>query len=84
MQSPHEDHNKGDKGHTYGSIAWTVINLFDSSFEPNVGQWKLPIYKPPTTPDIDVRDISKLEKIPNSVLCMRIALPKDNYARMKL
>jgi hypothetical protein len=35
------------------------------------------MYRPPTVLDLDVRDIYKLKPLLNLLLCMRIALPKD-------
>lgn len=51
----------------YASIGWSVINLFNSNYDLNIGQFKVPLYKTPTQPEIDVRDISKCHKLPKVV-----------------
>ena len=42
------------------------------------------MYKQPTRPDLDVRDIGLLQKIPDMHLCLRIAIPKDGIGSSKL
>lgn len=41
------------------------------------GKWKLPIYRSPTTLDLDTRDIYKLRPLLKLLLSVRIALPRD-------
>ena len=47
----------------YASIGWTIMNLFDSNYELNTGQFRVPLYLTPTQPDLDVRDIPRLKKV---------------------
>ena len=62
----------------YASYGWTLINLFDyNTNQLNKGRFKLPIYKPNTMVDLDVRDIHKLKPMGSLILCLRIAVPKD-------
>ena len=42
------------------------------------GKWRLPIYRPPTILDLDLRDISRLTNFHDLLLCIRICLPKDD------
>lgn len=50
----------------------------------NRGIFKLPIYMSPTKPDIDVRDIPWLRRIPDVLLCMRLGNPDDENSRFML
>ena len=59
------------------SYGWTLLNLFDYSYNFNRGIFKLPLYTSPTRTDIDIRDISTLTKIPETVLLFRIGNPGD-------
>ena len=68
----------------YASIGWTIMNLFDSNYELNSGQFRCPLYQTPTQPDLDVRDISKLAKLDKVMFCFRIAVPKDPLAKTKV
>jgi hypothetical protein len=68
----------------YASIGWTLLNLFDTNYELNAGQFKLPIYDTPTQPDLDIRDIPKLSKQDKVLFCLRIAVPKDPIAKLKI
>ena len=47
----------------FSSLGWSVMNLFDPSYQLNKGKWRMPIYRPPTVIDLDVRDISKLKPL---------------------
>ena len=68
----------------YASIGWTLMNLFDSNYDLMTGQFKCPLYATPTQPDLDVRDIPKLKKIEKVMICLRIAVPKDPIAKIKI
>lgn len=68
----------------YASIGWSLMNLFDSNYELNTGQFKVPIYHTPTQPDLDVRDIPRLKKLDKAMFCFRIAVPRDQIAKMKI
>lgn len=68
----------------YASIGWTVMNVFDSNYQLNIGQFKCPLYETPTRPDIDVRDIPSLNKLEKVSFCFRIAIPKDGLSKMKV
>ena len=59
------------------------MNLFDNNYDLNKGQFKLPIYKPPTISEVDTRDLKTLEKIPMTNLCLRISVPRDDISKMK-
>jgi len=41
------------------------------------GKWKLPIYKPPTLLDLDLRDVSKLTPLYGVQAAIRICTPND-------
>lgn len=60
---------------TYG---WSVIDLFNFKNDLKRGTYKVPIYKPPTIINLDVRDIPQLERIKDTMVWMRIAMPKDD------
>ena len=66
----------------YASFGWSIINLFDSNYSLNTGQFKVPLYKTPTQPDIDIRDIGKIKKISKVVFCFRVAIPKSPLAKL--
>ena len=68
----------------YASFGWSVINLFDANYDLNVGQYKVPLYKTPTQPEIDTRDIQKLFKLEKVLFCMRIAMPKSPLAKLTI
>lgn len=81
LQVPKPNTQSIDK---FVSFGWTVINLFDVYYELNRGIFKLPIYQSPTKPDIDVRDIPILKRIPETVLCIRIGNPNDENSNFNL
>jgi len=66
---------------TYG---WSVIDMFSYKHDLKRGTYKVPIYKPPTIVNLDVRDIPNLERIPDTMVWMRIAFPKeDEYSEIR-
>jgi hypothetical protein len=66
---------------TYG---WSVIDLFSYKHDLKRGTYKVPIYKPPTIINLDVRDIAHLERIPDTMIWMRVAFPKeDEYSEIR-
>lgn len=64
----------------YSSYAWTVINLFDYTYDFHAGEFKLPLYVGQTLADIDTRDINTLSPIEDTFICMRLAVPGDEVA----
>jgi hypothetical protein len=77
--------NDTEAGETrYASIGWTVMNLFDSNYELNTGQFRCPLYHTPTKPDLDIRDIPNLKIMDKVMFCFRIAVPKDSIAQQKV
>lgn len=68
----------------FASIGWTLINLFSANYELNIGQFKVPLYKTPTEPEIDIRDLGNLTKLDKSMFCLRIAIPKTSLAQLKI
>ena len=70
--------NKGaDKYKSYG---WTVINLFDYTYDFHSGEFKLPLYKGRTFADIDTRDINTLDPVEDTFIWMRLGIPGDEIA----
>lgn len=66
---------------TYG---WSVVDLFSFKHDLKRGTYKVPIYKPPTIINLDFRDIPNLERIPDTMVWMRIAFPKeDEYSEIR-
>lgn len=47
------------------------------------GLWKLPIYRPPTVLDMDLKDVSKLNPMLRIVMCIRLAMPNDEVHMRK-
>ena len=62
------------------SYGWTVVNLFDYTYDFHIGEYRLPLYKGKTLATIDCRDINTLEPVEDTFICMRIALPGDEIA----
>jgi hypothetical protein len=60
--------------------AWTVLNLFDYTYDFHIGEFKLPLYSGQTLADIDTRDINTLKPLEDTFLCMRMAIPGDDIA----
>lgn len=60
---------------TYG---WSVIDLFSYKHDLKRGTYKVPIYKPPTIINLDVRDIPHLDRIPDTMVWLRVAFPKED------
>ena len=66
---------------TYG---WSVIDLYSYKHDLKRGTYKVPIYKPPTIVNLDVRDIPSLDRIPDTMVWMRIAFPQgDDYSEIR-
>lgn len=59
------------------STGWTVIPIFNQTFEPNYGRWRLPVYQVPTNLAIDVRRISDSVHLNDMQLLMRIGTASD-------
>jgi len=62
----------------YQTYGWSVIDLYSYKHDLKRGKYKVPIYKPPTIINLDVRDIPQLERIPDTMIWMRIAFPKED------
>jgi hypothetical protein len=75
------DENSLTMFQTYG---WSVIDLFSYKHDLKRGTYKVPIYKPPTVINLDVRDIPNLDRIPDTMVWMRIAFPKaDEFSEIR-
>ena len=37
------------------TTAWTIMPLFNPADEPNIGRWRLPVYKPPTPLSVNLK-----------------------------
>ena len=61
--------------HTYG---WSLLDIFNFKHNLKRGTYKVPIYKPPTIINLDFRDLPNLERIPDTMIWMRVAYPKDD------
>lgn len=62
----------------FSSIGWSLINLFNEDLSLNKGKFRLPVYRPPTLVNLDVRDIKKLRLMLDVTACLRICVPKDD------
>ena len=60
--------------------AWTIINLFDYTYDFHSGEFKLPLYKGQTLSNLDTRDVNTLDPLEDTFVCMRLALPGDQVA----
>lgn len=68
----------------YQTYGWSVIDLYSYKHDLKRGTYKVPIYKPPTIVNLDVRDIPALDRIPDTMVWMRIAFPKeDEYSEIR-
>jgi hypothetical protein len=56
-------------------IGWTVLNLFTAGRKLQEGAWKIPIYRQPTDPAIELSSISQLLPVSNMYLYMRLVSP---------
>lgn len=59
------------------TVAWTVMEIFDIDSTVNTGRWRLPLYKCPIQPMIDVNEIAKLVHHSSMQLNLRICQTKD-------
>ena len=59
-----------------------MINSFDPNYVLHRGTFKLPLYRPPTETGTDIRDICYLDRIPDMILHMRIAVEHDEFAKI--
>lgn len=74
------DYGKDGGENRYTSYGWTVVNLFDFTYDFHAGEFKLPLYTGQTLADIDCRDINTLEPLDYTFICMRLAIPGDEIA----
>lgn len=74
------DPEAGPSDPKHKSYGWTVLNLYDYTYAFHSGEFKLPLYVGKTLADQDTRDINRLEPLPDSFLCMRLALPLSDIA----
>ncbi|CAI2384337.1 unnamed protein product [Moneuplotes crassus] len=64
----------------FKAFGWTVLNLFDYTYDFHTGEFRLPLYTGETLSDIDARDINTLQPLQDTFICMRLAVPGDNIA----
>ena len=64
----------------YKAYGWTIINLFDYTYDFHTGEYRVPLYTGQTAADLDCRDINTLEPLPDTFICIRLAIPGDNIA----
>jgi hypothetical protein len=53
-----EEYDKNVTTSVFSTYGWTVLDLFNFKNDLKRGTYKLPLYKPPTIINLDVRDIS--------------------------
>jgi hypothetical protein len=73
-----EEYEKDVDASVFQTYGWTCLDLFNFKNDLKRGTYKLPLYKPPTIINLDVRDIPKLDRIKDTMLWMRVAHPKDD------
>lgn len=64
-QTPDTNSRGANKYRSYG---WTLINLFDYTYDFHTGEFKLPLYKGQTVADFDTRDINTLEPLEDTFI----------------
>ena len=62
----------------YHTYAWSLIDIFNFRHKLKRGTYKVPLYKPPTIINLDFRDLPNLECIPDTMVWMKVAYPKDD------
>ena len=56
-----------DKAPKTSPAGWTCVDLFTPAGELNAGLWKLPMFHPPVRPDINLKMLSRMPRIPKMV-----------------
>ena len=64
----------------FTAYGWTVINLFDYTYDFHAGEFRIPLYKGETLADLDTRDVNTLSPLEDTFICMRLAIPGDEIA----
>ena len=68
----------------FQTIGWSIVDLFNFKHDLKRGVYKVPIYKPPTLINLDFRDLANLERIPDTMVWLRITFPKeDEYSEIR-
>ena len=77
--SKFEDYEPDELGpQMFQTLGWSVIDLFSFKHDLKKGTYKIPLYKPPTIINLDVRDLPHIERLPDTMVWTRIAFPKED------